>query len=115
MYDLRELTEAVRTFNRDRDWEQFHDAKSLLLALVGEVGEVAELLQWQPAATVREDVKAGRLHTRLAEELADVLLYLVMLADETGVDLGPAAAVKLAATAQRYPASKFRGQAPERQ
>ena len=73
----------------------------MLLALVGEVGELAELVQWLPADEVRARAAQEPLRSRLGEELADVLLYLVLLADVLGVDLGAAAAAKLAA--ERHP------------
>ena len=79
--------------SRERDWEQFQDPKSVMLALVGEVGELAELLQWLPADAARDLAHEEPLHTRLSEEMADVLVYLVGLADQCGVDLGAARAV----------------------
>ncbi|MGY1620181.1 nucleotide pyrophosphohydrolase [Geodermatophilus sp. SYSU D00691] len=87
MADLDDLTTRMREFTEARDWGRFHDLKSLTLALTGEVGEVAELVQWLPA-----DASVGdALRDRLGEELADVLLYLVRLADVAGVDLAAAA------------------------
>lgn len=112
MSDIRELTEAMRQFSEERDWTRFHDPKSLTLALVGEVGELAELLQWLPASDVDDLAREPRLHRRLGEELADVLLYLVRLADVVGVDLGQAAKAKLLANVQRFPIEAHRGQAP---
>lgn len=114
MSDLSELIEAIREFNTERDWHRFHDPKSLALALTGEVGELAELLQWVPASTARKDVRAGRLQERLGEELADILIYLIMLADEAGVDLLSAASLKLAAAASRFPPAEFAGRAPDK-
>jgi dCTP diphosphatase len=104
----------MRKFSRDRDWEQFHDPKSVLLALVGEVGELAELFQWLPAADAARLAAGEPLRTRAGEELADVLLYLVLLADVLDIDLADAARRKLAAAGQRYPADVVTGQAPER-
>jgi dCTP diphosphatase len=100
----------MREFVAERDWGSFHDPKSVLLALVGEVGELAELLQWLPADDVRELAREETLHRRLGEELSDVLLYLVLLADVLDVDLPTAARAKLAEAKTRYPV----GQAPER-
>lgn len=112
--DLSELTDAVRAFNTERDWHRFHDPKSLALALTGEVGELAELLQWVPASTVRTDVRQGRLQERLGEEMADILIYLIVLADEAGIDLAAAASTKLAAAARRFPPAEFAGRAPDK-
>jgi dCTP diphosphatase len=111
--DLADLTARMRTFTEERDWGRFHDLKSLTLALTGEVGEVAELVQWLPASSAVGNVDAG-LRERLGEELADVLLYLVRLADVAGVDLGDAAARKLTKNQSRFPADAHRGVAPER-
>src|SRR5690348_1886353 len=89
--ELEDLTRQMREFTEARDWGRFHDLKSLTLALAGEVGELAEQVQWLPADAVPD----ADLRRRLGDELADVLLYLVRLADVAGVDLGSAAAAKL--------------------
>lgn len=104
MSDLRELRDAMRAFTAERDWERFHDPKSLLLALVGEVGELAELFQWVPAETAATDASQDPLQTRVGEEMADVLLYLVRLADVVGIDLRAASARKLELNAVKHPA-----------
>ncbi len=103
----------MRAFSDARDWGRFHDLKSLTLALTGEVGEVAELVQWLPA---EQAVTADpRLRERLADELADVLLYLLRLADVAGVNLGDAVLNKLVQNEKRFPVASFRSVAPERQ
>src|SRR6476646_8588744 len=104
----------MRLFSEERDWTRFHDPKSLTLALVGEVGELAELLQWVPAASMRQDVRTGTLHTRVAEELSDILIYLVNIAEQADVDLMSAATAKLAAAGRQYPVDDFNGRAPTR-
>jgi dCTP diphosphatase len=95
----------MRQFSADRDWGKFHDPKSVLLALVGEVGELAELFQWLPAADARSLAETEPLRTRAGEEMADVLLYLVLLADVLGIDLAVAASSKVADAERRFPAS----------
>jgi dCTP diphosphatase len=102
--DLVALRDRMRVFTAERDWSGFHDPKSVLLALVGEVGELAELFQWLPAADAANLGKSGPLHTRAAEEISDVLLYLVLLADTLDIDLAAAANAKLTDAAVRYPA-----------
>ena len=94
----------MREFTAERGWQVFHDPKSVLLALVGEVGELAELFQWLPADAAAELARSEPLRTRAGEELSDVLLYLILLADVLGIDLTQAARAKLAAAAQKYPA-----------
>lgn len=113
MTELADLTARMQAFTDARDWGQLHDLKSLTLALVGEVGEVAELVQWLPSSAAR-DVADERLRERLGEELADVLLYLVRLADVAGVDLGAEALAKLARNETRFPVDGHRGVVPVR-
>jgi NTP pyrophosphatase (non-canonical NTP hydrolase) len=112
--DLTDLRDQMRAFTSERDWGQFHDPKSLLLALVGEVGELAELFQWLPAERAAQLAADEPLRTRASEEMADVLLYLVRLADVLGIDLGAVTERKFAAGQERYPAANFRGTAPEK-
>ena len=112
--DLTEIRDAARTFISEREWQQFQDPKSVLLALVGEVGELAELLQWLPAEEARDRLHEEPLHTRVAEEMADVLVYLVDLADQCGVDLGSAALAKVAASSDTYPTHVNRSVTPDK-
>jgi NTP pyrophosphatase (non-canonical NTP hydrolase) len=112
--DLVQLTDLMRRFTDDRDWSRFHDPKSLLLALVGEVGELSELFQWLPAGDAEHLAAEEPLHTRVEEELADVLLYLVRLADVLNVDLGEAAQRKLASSTKRFRPDDVRGVAPKK-
>lgn len=102
----------MRDFTIERDWEQFHDPKSLILALVGEVGELSELFQWLPANECKRLASLEPLHSRVAEEISDVLLYLVRLADVLDIDLGSASLAKLAASNKRFNADEYRGIAP---
>jgi len=114
MSDLTELRDGMRRFTEERDWARFHDPKSLALALVGEVGEVAELLQWLPADEAQTKLTEGPLATRIAEELSDVLLYLVRLADVVDVDLATAAQAKLREAEARFRPDEFFAQAPDK-
>lgn len=109
---LTGLRDRMRVFTAVRDWEQFHDPKSLALALVGEVGELAELLQWLPADEAAKLADQEPLNARLGEEISDVLIYLVRLADVCGVDLPNAIAAKLTAAQERFSPDEFGGIAP---
>ena len=104
MSDLIELRDAMRQFTAERDWEVFHDPKSLLLALVGEVGELAELLQWLPAEKARDIINDEPERSHVSEEVADVLLYLVRLADVLSIDLFQEALAKMAKNRNKHPA-----------
>lgn len=106
---LIELRNALRSFAEARDWQQFHTAKNLVMALSGEVGEVTEHFQWlTPEASMMLD---DGTRADVALELADVLLYLIRLADVLDIDLRDAARNKLTLNAQRYPVDKAFGKA----
>ena len=109
LIDVTRLTEAVRAFAAERDWTQFHSPKNLAMALTGEVGELVEIFQWMTEDESRRagDDPATAAHVR--QELADVLIYLVRLADVLGVDLDAAVRDKLADNARRYPVEAARG------
>lgn len=104
MSDLTELRDLMRQFTKERDWERFHDPKSLVLALVGEVGELSEIFQWLPADSAQEIATDQPVNTRVAEEIADVLLYLVGLSDVLGIDLFDAARSKMRSNYNKHPA-----------
>lgn len=112
MADLESLSAAIRQFNAERDWGALHDPKSLLLALTGEVGELAEQFQWIPADQSLDKAR-GELNGQVADELADIFSYLIALAHACEVDLAEAVEAKLKLNAARYPVSQFKGKAPE--
>jgi dCTP diphosphatase len=103
MADFDALHRDLRTFVAERDWEQFHDPKSLLLALTGEVGELCEVFQWVPANDAAGRAASEPMRSQVADEIADVLIYLVHLADAVGVDPVDAAASKLERNRSRFP------------
>ncbi|MER7006731.1 nucleotide pyrophosphohydrolase [Dactylosporangium sp. NPDC000555] len=90
-----QVQRELRRFAEARDWPRYHTPRNLLLALVGEVGELTELYQWDPPAPPPPD--------RVAEEVADVLIYLLRFADVAGVDVAEAVSAKIARNEQRFP------------
>ncbi|KAL5987260.1 hypothetical protein ACLOJK_038422 [Asimina triloba] len=100
---LEELREKLAEFAREREWEQFHSPRNLLLALVGEVGELSEIFQWKGEVGRGLPNWSSSEKEHLEEELSDVLLYLVRLADVCGLDLGRAALTKIVKNARKYP------------
>ena len=109
--DVAEVARFLRLFAEDRDWEQFHTPKNLVMALSGEVGELTELFQWltpEESAGIMDDPERSQT---VRDEIADVLQYLVRLADVLDVDLGEAVWSKLTRNEGRYPADKVRGSA----
>lgn len=105
--EIESLVLALRDFARARDWEQFHSPKNLAAALSVEAAELLEHFQWlteTQSLDLSDDKKA-----RVAEEVADVLLYLLQLSDKLGIDPLKAAQAKLATNAVKYPVDRARG------
>jgi len=104
---LTELAAAVREFGRERDWHRYHTPKNLAAALVVEAAELLEPFQW---LTPEESTNLSE-HKRAAvqQEMADVLIYLVSLANVLEVDLLKAAEEKLEINARKYPVHKAKG------
>ena len=106
---LNALTQRLREFADARDWDQYHLPKNLAMALACEAAEVMEHFLWVDGeASMQPDPET---RAALAEELADVLIYLVRLADKLDIDLPEAAAAKIALNEARYPAATVRGRA----
>ena len=104
---LRDLRDELRAFAAERDWDQFHSPRNLATALAVEAAELLEPFQW----LTDDQSRALPPETRAAveEELADVLLYLVRLADKLDVDLAAAARAKIVRNGEKYPVEKARG------
>lgn len=102
---LDELRSALRRFAADRDWDQFHSAKNLAIALSVEAAELLEHFQWSSDSAALEPQQ----HAKVREEIADVFLYLVRLADKLDIDILVAAAEKIDLNAAKYPVERARG------
>ena len=107
MDSLKQLNERHRQFVIDRNWQKHQTPKNLAMALTGEVGELVELFQWLTPEESRE--VSGERKQAVAEEMADVLIYLVRLADEMDIDLVAAAHEKCEINERKYPAEAFQG------
>ncbi|GFR12800.1 dCTP pyrophosphatase 1 [Trichonephila clavata] len=107
--NLENIRQIQLNFVKERNWEQYHQPRNLLLALVGEVGELAELFEW------RGEVKEGlpdwteEDKEHLGQELSDVLLYLIRLSEKCHIDLPAAVLKKISMNAEKYPVSKVWG------
>ncbi|HEX7080800.1 MAG TPA: nucleotide pyrophosphohydrolase [Gammaproteobacteria bacterium] len=106
---LEVLRQRLRAFASERDWERFHSPKNLSMALAAEAAELLEEFQWltEEQSRTLDPVKLERVR----REIADVLLYLVRLADVLDVDLPAAADEKIALNARKYPAERVKGDA----
>ena len=109
LIDVDGATQALRQFAQERDWEQFHSPKNLVMALSGEVGELTEIFQWMTEADSHAAAAAPKTAQAVSDELADVALYLIRLADVLGVDLNAAITSKLVSNAAKYPVEAARG------
>jgi dCTP diphosphatase len=104
---LQDLSRLLAQFAREREWEPFHSPKNLSSALIVEAGELLEHFQWMTEQQSRQ-LEADKLGA-VGAEMADVLLYLIQLANATGIDLVAAAHAKLRANEARYPVARSRG------
>ncbi|AZE35531.1 nucleotide pyrophosphohydrolase [Pseudomonas chlororaphis] len=108
---LKSLQTELATFAAERDWDQFHTPKNLAMALSGETGELLERFQWLTPEQSERDALSSEALQAIEEEMADVLLYLVRLADRLKVDLGAIAQAKLQLNAEKYPVAEAKGNA----
>ena len=108
---LDDMVSRISKFTIERDWDQFHSVRNLILALVGEVGELAEIMQWVPDEKTDEFFDDAKNRLRFEEELADVLIYLLRLASTRNIDLEGALSRKLKNNEEKYPVAKSRGSA----
>lgn len=104
---LDELTSRIVEFRDERDWKQFHSPRNLAASISIEAAELLEIFQWSSDDTLAEDVE--KRHAEIEEELADVLIYALLLAHDTGIEPAEAVLKKLAANDAKYPAEKAKG------
>ncbi len=108
---LAQLTQRLTAFRDQRDWEQFHTLKNLLVSLSVEAGELLELAQWKDDDDLGAALADADFRRRLSEEVADVFLYLLLICEAADIDLARAAADKMDVNEAKYPADKVRGSA----
>ena len=104
---IGEMRATIAAFNQERDWAQYHSPRNLAMALSVEAAELLELYLWSSDEGPQPPVESRA--PRVAEELADVAICLLNLAERTGVDLSAAVAAKLARNAEKYPVAQSRG------
>lgn len=105
------LRERVMAFARERDWEQFHSPKNLSMALAAESGELMEHFLWCDSEASHAVTRDPAKREKIAEEIADVVIYALEFANISGLDLAAAIEAKLAKNAAKYPVEKARGNA----
>ena len=107
--NLAELKSRVLAFARERDWEQFHAPKNLSMALAAEAGELMEHFLWSTPETSRAQVVDPVKRAKIAEELADILIYALEFANVAQIDVAAAIEAKMASNALKYPVEKAKG------
>lgn len=104
---MEELKIKIKAFINERDWEQYHAPKNLAMALSVEVAEIVEIFQWKKGEDPLSDIESEQL----CQEIGDVLVYLLELADKYNIDIIKAAKDKLILNQKKYPADKVKGKA----
>nr|WP_087820432.1 nucleotide pyrophosphohydrolase [Photobacterium aquimaris] len=107
--DIKQLQSALTEFALQRDWDQFHSPKNLVMALSGEVGELTEIFQWLTPAQSQQLSAEKKQH--VSEEIADVMMYLLRLADKCDIDVMQACQQKMLQNTAKYPIDKCYGSA----
>ena len=103
MTDIETIPAALRKFNQDRDWDQFHNGKDLAVAISIEAGELLEAFLWKSPENAKVE--------KVREELADVLNYAFQMADRYGLDIKEIMLEKIRRNAEKYPVDKAKGSA----
>lgn len=104
---MEEIIDKIKTFRDERDWMKFHDPKNLAVSIVIEAAELLEHFQWKTKQEVEGYVENNR--DEIADEIADVAMYLFELSDNLGIDLIQAMELKLKKNALKYPVEKAKG------
>lgn len=109
MTTLKQLADIIIKFRDDRDWNQFHSPIQLALSLSLESSEILELFQWKNDQEISKAMKDPIFQQRLKEEMSDVLAYLLLLSQKTGIDLEKSFQEKIRANEVKYPINKAKG------
>jgi NTP pyrophosphatase (non-canonical NTP hydrolase) len=107
MNEIKKITEKILKFRRERDWEQFHTPKDLAISLSLEAAEVLEHFQWKSSKEIEKYIKDSK--EDIADELADVFNYLLLMSHDFKIDLIKSAENKIKKSALKYPVEKAKG------
>lgn len=109
MTELEQIKKQLKQFAKERDWEQFHSPKNLSMALSVEVSELVEHFQWLKEEDSYQHEKEK--HQAIAEEIADIQMYLILLADQLHVDIASIVKSKIEKNKKRFPIENVKGKA----
>lgn len=107
MVDINGLTDLIIQFRDERDWKQFHNLKDLAISLSLEAGEVLEHFQWKNPEEIDDFLRQRK--EELADELADVLYWVLLISHDTSIDIEEALKTKMVRNAKKYPVDKSKG------
>ena len=106
---LNDLINKLRVFSNERDWDQFHSPKNLIMALTSEVGELSDIFQWLSEEQSKIENIDSKSLEKTKEEIADVFLYILRIADKLNIDLEREAVKKIQINAEKYPIELSKG------
>ena len=104
----------IREFVKERGWERFHKPESLAVSASIEIGELLELFQWLEDSEIEDYLKDDEYRSKLAAEIADVLIYILRLADVTGINPTDAVLEKMKSNSKRYPSEEWHERIPSK-
>ena len=107
LIDVSSLEATLQSFTDERNWQQFHSPKNLVMALTGEVGELVEIFQWLTEEQSKQVASNPSTHQSVRDEVADVLIYLIRLSTVLGIDINEAVNQKLKKNSAKYPANQM--------
>ena len=107
--DIEKITNELTKFTVDREWDQFHSVKNLSMALSVEASELLEISQWLTEEQSNQIKNDASLKSKMEDEVADVFVYLLRIANKTGIDLESAVLNKLKKNAEKYPVDLSKG------
>jgi NTP pyrophosphatase (non-canonical NTP hydrolase) len=111
---LQDLMSIIREFVKERGWERYHRPESLAVSASIEIGELLELFQWLDDGEIEQYLKDDGFRFRLASEIADVMIYLLRLADVTGINPSDAILDKMKENEKKYPSDKWHSRIPSK-
>ena len=107
--DIEQIQKKLQSFVDDRDWDQFHSPKNIVMALSGEVGELVEIFQWLTKEQSEQIKNSDKKKISVAEEVADISIYLLRLCDKLDIDISAAIEDKIEKNEKKYPIERSKG------
>jgi dCTP diphosphatase len=107
--EYKDIINKIQLFSDERDWSQFHTPKNLVLSIVSEIGELAEIVQWKSDEQLRDYLEKNLGRKAISDEIADIAIYLIRLCQQQNLDLLTIIESKLETNSLKYPVHKSKG------